>query len=311
MRPAELIKKGRLKAEQVVKSSSSHLCKAISHIKDKERLIAFNVTYTIMRIVDDIVDEKQITGIPADREKIKKEVEKWKNRINKCYAGTPEAMPMSLTFFDVIQKFKMPKQLWDDFFFSMERDIENPTFDTFSEFKNYSLGATCAPTTAYLFLLLSEKNGETYDISNFDYTKVGRDLGIWAYMVHILRDVKKDTDNRLFYIPKNELSKFNLTYNDLIDFSESGKTNSDYSDFVEYYLLKADRFYDSSINLVKDYCENIGTDRLFSLFIIDRTYKAIENKIRSVSGNVFSDTKLLSETDLHRISLQLKKEIGV
>ena len=302
----QLIQKGIKEAEAIVNKSRSYLIKAISSIEDKERVNTFNVMYSIMRIVDNLVDDKN----SLTKEEVKTEIEKWEKVVLNCYGGNPDQTPISLAFFDSISKFNIPKRVWAAFFNSMKRDIGKKSFKTFPEFEEYCLGSTCSPTIIYLFLLLSEKNKDFYSLSDFDYLETGRNLGIWAYLIHILRDVKKDGDNSLFYLPENELKKFKLKNKDLILFSEKGAADERYNKFLDYYLKKASEYYVKSVNNIEEQIKKLPQDRAFSILIILKTYKELERRLFLCGETVFLGKKLLSEEEYKKIELEVAKTLA-
>ena len=310
MERTKLIKRGLGEAERVVKNTVSYLCNTISYVKDKERVNAFNVMYAVMRIVDNLVDEREDRS-ESNNGKIRKEILKWKKMINKCYEGNPEKYPISFAFFESLSKFKIPKEIWDDFFYSMERDIENPKFRDYADFEKYCLGASCSPTIIYLFLLLSEKNKGVYSLSGFDYLGAGRNLGVWAYLIHILRDVKKDADNSLFYLPEKELNKFDLKIEDIIQFSNLGIGDKRYSSFLQYYLKKAEDYHQSSIGNIEIYLKKISKDRRFSVLIILRTYEELAKRLKLSGEKVFSGEKILSVEDYKKIEKDLLEKLNI
>ena len=305
---SEIIRQGFEEAQRVVDNTTSYLCRAMSLVNDNERVSAFNVMYSIMRIVDNIVDEREDSS-KETLERVRKEVESWEEIVNRVYTDNPEQTPISLALLDVLSKFKIPKEIWDDFFESMRRDLGEVSFETFSDFKRYCRGATCSPTIIYLFILLSKKSGEIYKLDNFDYLSAGRNLGTWAYIVHILRDIKKDVDNSLFYLPKEELGKFNLTPDDLLLFSKTENCNEKYEDFLEHYLGVAQSYHDKSISETEDYLKEVPLDRSVAVLGVIRLYEEISRRLLTIKGEIFSGSKPLSKEESQEIVKNLMLEL--
>lgn len=308
---SKLIEEGEKQAELVVNNSSSHLCHAISYMKNKERVKAFNVMYAVMRIVDDIADCKQISGKAATEEEVIIELNRWKEMVESAYKDVPIVSPLSLTFHEAIEKFPIPKRLWTNWFNSMERDIDNPYFRNFEEFKHYSLGAACVPTMIYLFLTLSIKVDGVYTLNDFDYETAGFDLGLWAHMIHILRDARIDIEKKLYYFPDEELHKYSLTRKSLDEFLNSKEINDNFAKFIEYYVEKANAYYQRSIVTLENYSKDIEKSRRFSLYIVIRIYKAIEKNILEMKRDLFSRTIWLSRSDQKAIASTLMEELGL
>lgn len=310
MNKLELIKHGFMESEAIVHKTTSYLCDTISKVKDKERVNAFNVMYSIMRVVDDMVDERKDNSKETIN-KIKKEIAKWKELVDKCYEQNPDPTPISLAFSDSLSKFRVPKKVWDAFFSSMVGDLNRKDFKNFPDFEKYCFGATCAPTIIYLFILLSKKNGDIYELRDFDYLKTGYNLGIWAYLVHILRDVKKDASCNLFYLPENEIAKFGLSKKDIFEFSKKGTGNLRYKDFVNYYLKKAKGYYLSSIKDTEKCLEKMPKDRAFAVLIILKIYEEIGKRLQVIGERVFSGEKVLPAEDYRSIEEDLIKRMGM
>jgi phytoene/squalene synthetase len=308
---SQLIEEGEKQAESIVNNTSSHLCHAISYMNDKERVKAFNVMYAVMRTVDDIADGKQINGQAATQEGVIDELNRWIEMVEGAYSGVPIVSPLSLAFHRAIQNFPIPKRLWTSWFNSMMRDVDNPNFRNFEEFKQYSLGAACAPTMIYLFLTLSRKVDGVYTLNDFDYETAGFNLGLWAHLIHILRDARIDIENRLHYFPDEELHKHSLTRESLDEFLNSKEINDDFARFIEYYVEKANTYYQRSITTLENYSNDIEKSRQFSLLIVIRIYKAIEKNILEMKRDLFNRTNWLSRSDQEEIASTLTQELGL
>lgn len=71
-------------------------------------------------------------------------------------------------------------------------DLRHPRFASFAEFLDYSEGATVAPTAIYIFLLSATESMAGSYVCASDFETLGRELGIFAYLVHIMRDLVRD-----------------------------------------------------------------------------------------------------------------------
>lgn len=302
---------GEKDVEAFVRSYDSPLCKAISYTKDEERIKAFTVMYAVMRVVDDIVDDKMIDGKNVGKEEILREIAGWRNLVEKSYAGLPTPHPLSVPFRDTITKFKIPERIWDNFFTSMLKDVQNPNLKHFEEFKDYALGAACAPTKIYLFLTLSKNVSGIYTLDDFDYDSAGYNLGIWAYMIHILRDAREDIENNSLYFPDEELAKYHLNKRSLQKIVEKGRSNSDFSSFVSHYISIADSFYQKSIETVESYANTVESPRKFALLLVLRIYKLIEEKIIENRDRLLEDESRSMKLDYPVIVSTLKNELGM
>src|SRR6185295_12872475 len=111
----------------------------------------------------------------------------------------------------------VPDVLWRNFFVAMHRDLEVHRFATYRDFLDYTEGAAVAPTTIYLYLVASRSRaaGEPYRLpEGFDLIGSGRQLGIFAYLGHILRDLATDLatgEDGLLYLGADDLEAFGIT----------------------------------------------------------------------------------------------------
>lgn len=194
---------------------STNLVIASQLFEDKDRLTAFTTLYSLMRIVDDSVDvlfERPVS--PEERLGIRNTLKEWEQTVSSAYSATPQS-DVSQHLATIVRQFNIPHLLWEHFFRSMWMDFYESAFSTEDVFLAYCEGASVAATTIYLMLIGAKKNenGLTYDVSHFDFITTGRELGIWAYTVHILRDLKSDVmsgDIGRFLIPEDMMCRHGL-----------------------------------------------------------------------------------------------------
>jgi phytoene/squalene synthetase len=223
-------------AEAIAARDANNLYRTSCFFQDPERYRSFCAQYAIMRVVDDRID-----GLPARASLTPPElaaerdaVHAWRGAVeavyegqNLCYGvlrrtGCAQARELLTALMSALQRFPVPRRLWQNFFDAMARDVEQPRFRTYTEFLAYAEGATAAPTTIYLYLLTSSRRvpggGPYLPPAGFDLLRCGRSLGLFAYLTHIVRDLPDDIGgNRgaygegLLYFAQDDLARHRLT----------------------------------------------------------------------------------------------------
>ena len=113
-------------------------------------------------------------------------------------------------------RFPFPRSLWRNFFLAMHRDVDQARFDTYRDFLDYTEGASVAPTSIYLVLVAAADAAGTgvYLLpEGFDLIRCGRQLGVFSYLAHILRDMALDLETGergLLYVAREDLARFGL-----------------------------------------------------------------------------------------------------
>ncbi|HLE84358.1 MAG TPA: squalene/phytoene synthase family protein [Thermoanaerobaculia bacterium] len=236
------------RAESIASRDLNNLYLTSRFFADPVRYRAFCAFYAVMRRVDDRVDELCArSGVPAaERERVAAEVAAWRRAVEAvdrgrssggalAAVGDPAAAGELLAAFaDAHGRFRVPLALWRNFFAAMDRDLEDRRFESYGEFLEYAEGATVAPTTIYLLLLTSRPAGAPaadpahgpapppggserarYEpLPGFDFRECGRQLGLFAYLTHILRDLPQDLaagERGLVYLARDDMARFGVT----------------------------------------------------------------------------------------------------
>jgi phytoene/squalene synthetase len=106
-----------------------------------------------------------------------------------------EAEAVCESFIASYRVFPVPIRQWTNFFAAMRSDIVNSEFVHWTDFLAYAEGATVAPTTIYLSLIVAHRDAtkDTCEfLRGFDLFDSGRHLGLFAYLGHIIRDLAEE-----------------------------------------------------------------------------------------------------------------------
>lgn len=208
-------------AEQVAGKDRSNLYVVSQFFTDRARYDAFIAMYAVMRLIDDRVDQVEDKTLLSDaaRSALVAELNCWELRIRAAYDGRPSDDLIDIALAAAVHTFPVPFELWARFIEAMRFDVRKPRFDDFDEFLEYGEGATVAPTSIYVYLLTSQRGADgRYLVDRLDFITCGRDLGRFAYIAHVLRDVCEDLavgQTGLVYLSKADLRMHHLTEHDL------------------------------------------------------------------------------------------------
>lgn len=187
----------------------------------KRRL--FLASYAAMRLVDDLVDEQFITQPDPEGTlavSVHAQVECWRRQACEAANGTfqPTQASYEPQVFEALNLTvgcsNLSEWPWNALAVSMRADIDGRPMETWGDFLTYSEGATVAPATVFVYILASvsfENVFKTPEPLIFYREKV-RDMAIFCYVIHILRDLACDVvrSKRLVTIPEEMLTAAGL-----------------------------------------------------------------------------------------------------
>ncbi|MEO1018173.1 MAG: squalene/phytoene synthase family protein, partial [Pseudomonadota bacterium] len=153
--------------------------------------------YAAMRIIDDRIDEEAgAATIKAKNDSL----ERWLDRTLSACRGIAQETgiePDDAVFralAAVLPKIELGELPWRALHQAMRRDLEQTPMINWRDFADYCEGATVAPTYIYLVLLLAraERGRLISPLPKNAIWAHAQNLGIFCYLVHIIRDHQKD-----------------------------------------------------------------------------------------------------------------------
>jgi phytoene/squalene synthetase len=317
-------------AESIASRDLNNLYLASRFFRDRKRYLAFCAYYAVMRVVDDRVDDLSARRpVPADElAAAEREVRAWRRAIRGLYDGASEPSTadrealgghaaLLAAFGDALARFPVPRSLWENFFDAMERDLREPRFDSFGEFLDYAEGATVAPTTIYLSLLASSETApgdERYaPPEDFELIECGRRLGLFAYLVHILRDLPKDLsagESSLIYLAGDDMAAYAVTDEMLAEASERGVACDGLRALLAELGRRARGYLDSGRALVTPLRGKITPDCEFVLELIIGLYEELLARIKAQGFDPFPEKHQLGLLDKRRLVMEIARRVG-
>lgn len=301
------------KSLRIATRDRSNLYLVSRFFEDREKFLAFISFYALMRIVDDAVDSMtQKSGRESDT--MLRYLDRMESSTMVAYEPRGSALaveqdPLFAALGASVRKFPIPREVWQNFFASMRKDATTSRFDTLPEFIEYCEGATVAPTVIFVYLLTSRRGADgRYTVHDFDWYTCGRHLGIFAYLAHILRDVKEDLENDLVYLPRRELESFGLTEEDLQAMSRGEKVSKSFRRLVAKIAGLSRDHLRKGKAMAEEIYPRMDPDCHFIFSLIIRMYESLLDRIEAVRGDVFSGRHTLATMEKLKLAFDVATE---
>lgn len=189
----------------------------------KQRRRAITALYAFCREVDDVVDEAD------DPDTARTSLNEWRRDVEKMYQGSPEH-PVLLALQPMLEQFNLPQEYFLEIIDGMEMDLDNTCYENFSQLSLY-----CYRAASVVGLLSAEIFGYS-DRRTLNYA---HDLGMAFQLTNILRDVREDAQRDRFYLPADEMARFGVTREQILQ----GETHEGTKQLLALQAERAERFY--------------------------------------------------------------------
>jgi len=301
--------------ENIAKQKNPFLYYVSRFFKDKNKFKAFCSSYASMRIVDDFIDGiSNRNNLSKDEMKFYlNEIDRCETQISDCHTGKDFENPILLALSDTFQNFNFSLKPWTKLADAMRWDIERFRFQTFEEFLDYTEGAAVAPATVFMYTLMAKRNGLIYDfaIKGIDPYFYAKDLAIFCYLTHILRDISRDLEleeTGLIYLPLEDLNEFTISEDDLRQFKKSKVINRNFQKLMMYQIQRARKYVEKGEELIRELYRKMDVDCRFILNLLVSLYKSTMDKIEKVGYNVFIGRHEMSVFEIFMTTLHKTRE---
>ena len=195
-----------------------------------DKRVAIYALYDFAREVD---DEADLHG----SDQVKERLDGHRHRLSACLAGhTPD--PVARVLAEVIPRYQIPKRELDELILGVEMDLLNTRYRTWEELRNYcrlvasTIGRMCV---------------RIFGFEDPSALHLADDLGIALQLTNILRDVREDAGLGRIYLPLEELERFGVEEQALLD----GSPGPGWPDLVHFQVERARRYYTSGLGVTK------------------------------------------------------------
>jgi phytoene synthase len=192
-----------------------------------EKRLAIEAVYAFARRGDDVAD----SGLePAEAAAA---LARYRQALDACYAQDSSHLdsPELRALAEAIQRFKIPRQPFEDLILGLEMDLTGAHYKTFEDLSLYcyrvasTIGLICIEIFGY-------QNRQTRDYA----VNLGRAL----QLVNILRDIQRDAQRGRIYIPQEDLERFSVRPADLL----AGTYNDPFIKLMQFECDRARHYFD-------------------------------------------------------------------
>jgi phytoene synthase len=192
----------------VTRKSASNLALAFV-LLPREKRDAMSGLYAFCREVDDIADNDS-TPVEERRQKLAA----WRADIRRaCGEGKPEFV-VNQELKPIIARYHLPFNLFDELIQGVEMDLDTNRYHNYQELELY-----CYRVASVVGLL----SIEIFGYQNPACKEYAVYLGKALQLTNILRDVRVDAERGRIYLPLDELKRFQVSPEEILNFQYSSR----------------------------------------------------------------------------------------
>jgi phytoene synthase len=193
---------------------------------------AITALYAFCREIDDIADECHEELVARTK------LVWWRKEISNLYGGTPQH-PVTRALAPAVKKYELSEEYFHEIIDGMEMDLEQ---NRYAEFKHLQL--YCYRVASVVGLL----SASIFGFSNHRTLKYAHDLGLAFQLTNIIRDVGEDARRNRIYLPLDELARFGVTEDDILQ----GRETPGIQKLLEFQIERAETYYDRALTELPD-----------------------------------------------------------
>jgi phytoene/squalene synthetase len=250
---------------------------------ENERYDVFKIGYRSMRIIDDLVDNtksKYSTLSETEKKYLTSRINDW----IQTFEDVQHNDANQTRLLEVLKKFHIPLMPWRKLADSMIYDVHHNGFSTFQDFLTYSEGAAVAPGSLFTFMCGVKKINGKYYPPPFDAHEVSRSTARYCYLIHIIRDFRKDQNENLNYFSDDLMAEYGLNTSKLRDIAVGGKISTDFRRLMERYVQLARGYGCESRDTLAKISTFLEPRYLLSLTVLHSLYDQILERVDVLNG---------------------------
>jgi phytoene synthase len=229
-----------------------------------------------------------------EKQVLSEKVSKWIRCLDKYTSEDPETAELINT----IDTFRIPLLYFHSFAMAMQYDIDNNGFPTFQSFIEYAEGASVAPASIFVHLCCLQKENGTFQSPPMEIRDIARPCALFSYLVHIIRDFRKDQNENLNYFANDILEANGLTSADLKQIAANGDIPQGFRNVIRFYKEQAEIYRKQTVQQIENLKGVVNGRYMKSLEIIYNLYLSIYDRIDVEHGDITKDELILSNEEI-------------
>lgn len=226
-------------SQKIARQSGSNFYWSFFFLPKKKRNGILAI-YAFSRLVDDAVDEAKTP------EEARLQIELWRRRLACCLNGQMSQEnslfhPIVPELRETIRRFEVPPSYFLDLLAGVEMDLTQKRYETFAELETYCyhVAGTIGLLCNHLFGVVEERHRQ-YAIL----------LGSAFQLTNILRDLGSDAKRGRLYLPLEDLKRFGLSEDDLLE-KRGGASgpgaSGPFLELMRFEAKRAERFFEKAV----------------------------------------------------------------
>ena len=251
----------------ITRKSASNLALAFV-LLPKAKRDGMSALYAFCREVDDVADEENVPM--AER---RTRLAAWRADIKRaCENQTPQ-FPVNQELQRFIRQHALPYEYFDELIKGVEMDLDIKRYETFQALEQY-----CYRVASVVGLL----SIEIFGYRNPACREYAVHLGKALQLTNILRDVRTDAEHGRIYLPLQELERFQVSPEEILQFKYSPR----FRDLAASVASRAKQFYQLAQKTLP------AEDRrsMVAAELMGSVYWRLLRKLESQQFNVFTST---------------------
>lgn len=239
----------------------------------RQKREAIHAVYAFCRYTDDLVDEE------PDQTRRVVLLTRWRQELDRALRGV-SAFPLLNQLSAVAVRFRIPVELFYDLIRGVEMDLSRNRYRTFDELREY-----CYLVASTVGLMCRRIFGSRSE-STLEYAE---SLGIALQLTNILRDVKDDARRNRIYLPLEDLRRFGVTEDDILE----NRYTPQFVDLMRFECDRARHYFDAARAALRDEDKYYFFAARVMWSIYAHTLRRIERKNYNVFERRISISRLL------------------
>src|SRR5210317_1300651 len=199
---------------------------------NKQQRKAITALYAFCREVDDIVDSDM------DENVARVKLQWWRNEISNLF-NEEAHHPVTKALLPHIQHYNLAEEYFQEIIDGMQMDLEKHHYASFEELSLY-----CYRVASVVGLL----SAEIFGYQDRQTLKYAHNLGMAFQLTNIIRDVHEDATRQRVYLPDEDIQRFGLTREDILNLKDSEQ----FRQLLAFETQRAQEFYQKAFDLLPE-----------------------------------------------------------
>ena len=231
---------------------------------------AITALYAFCREVDDVVDEC------SDEMVARQQLDWWRAEVGRLYHDTPQH-PVTQALKPFTDVYELAEEHLMEVIDGMEMDLDYKRYANFSELSLY-----CYRVASVVGLLAAA----IFGFQDRHTLKYAHNLGMAFQLTNILRDVAEDATRNRIYLPADELARFSVSEEDILQ----GRHSAAMQQLFAFQAERAESFYQKAMSELPE----VDRYRQLSGLLMSAVYHATLREIVARNYPVMSGRVRLS-----------------